>query len=330
MIFPRARRRFSPRSPVIIFVFGFGCAFLDAAEKDARVTVVVRDVKLLAEDASPRAAALNETVHEDTAVRTGDESRSELTFVDLTITRLGANTVFSFNKAGRDVRLNSGAILVRVPKNSGGATIQTNACSVAITGTTLVLEGNRAGRNRLYLLEGGARMALKKRPNDWRNVAPGQVLDVPAGATELPEAKNFDVDRFMRTNPLITDFPPLPSRGLIAASNPDERVYASQPVGGGPSRPAPPFVRPPPHGPPGGRGNPVGNNPPNPGNPPGPGGKGGVKAPKKPAPPNVAGAQPVIGKAVPQQPGAVAGQGQNANAKPAPLRRKRKVPPPQP
>jgi hypothetical protein len=280
---------------------------LFAAEKEARVTVLVHDVKLLPEDAQARAATLNETVHEDTAVRTGTDSRSELTFVDLTITRLGSNTVFSFNKAGRSVRLNGGAMLLHVPKNSGGASLKTEACSVAISGTTVVLEATRSGRNKLYVLEGNARMALNKRPNDWSRVGPAQMLDVPAGADSLPAVQNFDVDRFMQSNSLITDFPELPSRNLIAASagNPNERVYESQPVAGGPAPPAPPFIRPP-RFPPGGSGG---------GNAlkgeSGSSGKGGVKAPKKPKSPNVKG----------QTTGGTANQ-----ATPSPSPRKRKTP----
>lgn len=72
-----------------------------AVEAGARVTQIVREVKLLPGDAAARAAALNDRVSDGTAVRTGDSSRSELTFTDLTITRVGSNSIFSFNKAGR-------------------------------------------------------------------------------------------------------------------------------------------------------------------------------------------------------------------------------------
>jgi FecR protein. len=109
-----------------------------ASSKEARVTQIVREVKLLPADAAAREAALNEKVSENTSVRTGGESRSELTFPDLTITRLGANTVFSFNKSGRTANVDSGSILLRVPKDSGGGTIRSSAVTVAITGTTVI------------------------------------------------------------------------------------------------------------------------------------------------------------------------------------------------
>ena len=122
--------------------FIFSCLILVATSvyseqlKEAKVTQVVQDVKLLPQQAAPRPAAVNDPVREGTAVRTGTQSRSELTFNDLTITRLGANTIFSFNEGTRTMNLSGGAILFQVPKGSGGATIKTAAVTAAITGTT--------------------------------------------------------------------------------------------------------------------------------------------------------------------------------------------------
>ena len=74
--------------------------------------------------------------------------------------------------------------------------------TVAITGTTVIFEGSRGGRNKLYNLEGSSRVALKKKPSDWRKVLAGQMLDVPPGATTLPMPVNFDINQLMRTHPL--------------------------------------------------------------------------------------------------------------------------------
>jgi len=213
---------------------------LSAAAKEARVTQIIRDVKLLPSEAEARPAVMNDRVQEDTAVRTGDKSRSELTFADLTINRLGANSVFSFNKGGRSLDLSGGSVLLRAPKDSSGGSIRTPAVSVAVTGTTIILETARGGRSKLLVLEGGARLALVKYPAQNRRVEAGQMLDVPAGATTLPMPVNIDLDQVMNSHPLIVGFPPLPSRNLIfaaaekqRAADPDgERVYQGQPVAG--------------------------------------------------------------------------------------------------
>ena len=189
-----------------------------AAANEARVTQVVREVKLLPSKADERPAAVNDKVSEDTGVKTGGGSRSELTFPDLTITRLGSNTIFSFSKAGRTAKVDSGSILLRVPKDSGGGTIKNNAVTVAVTGTTVIFEGSRGTKSKLINLEGRARVSLTSKPGDPRNVLPGQMLDVPAGATTLPMPVNIDLNDVMRNHPLITDFKPLPSRPLIMAA----------------------------------------------------------------------------------------------------------------
>src|SRR5205807_1723234 len=83
---------------VFLFVALVICATrLPAAElKEARVTAVVKDVKLLPTGVAARPAAVSDEVRDGTAVRTGVESRSELKFTDQTIARLGANTIFTF------------------------------------------------------------------------------------------------------------------------------------------------------------------------------------------------------------------------------------------
>ena len=196
-----------------------GHAIAADSKKEARVTQIVRDVNILPADASARPAVVNDRVADDTGVRTGGESRSELTFADLTITRLGANTIFSFNKAGRNAQVDSGSILLRVPKDSGGGRIRTSAVTVAVTGTTVIMETARGGRNKLIVLEGGARLSLVKYPKQFQNLRAAQMVDVPPGATTVPLPVNVDLNDLMRTHPLITDFPPLPSRDLIIAAS---------------------------------------------------------------------------------------------------------------
>jgi hypothetical protein len=189
-----------------------------AASKEARVTQVIREVKLLPSEAAERPAAINDKVSEDTGVKTGGDSRSELTFPDLTITRLGSNTIFSFSKSGRTAKVDSGSILLRVPKDSGGGTIKNNAVTVAVTGTTVIFEGSGGTKSKLITLEGRARLSLTSRPNEFRNVLAGQMLDVPSGATTLPMPVNIDLNDLMRKHPLITGFKPLPSQPLILAA----------------------------------------------------------------------------------------------------------------
>ena len=102
--------------------------------KEAKVTQVVQDVKLLPSNASARPAAVNDNVRQGTAVETGVQSRSELTFKDKTITRLGERTIFSVGEGARTIDLGSGQFLLYVPKKAGGANVKMGPVTAAITG----------------------------------------------------------------------------------------------------------------------------------------------------------------------------------------------------
>src|SRR5947207_12597058 len=128
--------------------------------KEARVTQIVRDVKLLPNAAPARPAVVNDPVRDGTAVRTGMESRTELMFSDASLARLGANTIFSFTAGTRNLELTDGAMLLRVPKNAGGAKINTAAVTAAITGTTVMLEFHKNSYVKFIVLEGTGPIVL--------------------------------------------------------------------------------------------------------------------------------------------------------------------------
>ena len=102
--------------------------------KEAKVTQVIQDVQVLPSNASPRPAAVNDNVRQGTAVQTGVRSRSELTFKDQTITRLGENTIFSVGEGARTIDLGSGQFLLWVPKKSSGTKVKMGTVTAAITG----------------------------------------------------------------------------------------------------------------------------------------------------------------------------------------------------
>ncbi|MFZ0917987.1 MAG: FecR domain-containing protein, partial [Candidatus Udaeobacter sp.] len=186
--------------------------------EEARVTQVVNDVKLLLQQAAPRAAVVSDLVRKGAAVRTGTQSRSELTFADLTITRLGANTIFSFNEGTREMNLIDGAILFQVPKGSGGATIRTVGVTAAITGTTGIGEFHPATAKRpqpfskWLCLEGTFHLYL---PNGQSvEVGPGKM--VTTDGKSFSKVLTFDIAKLTSTSLFFTGFDqPLASMNLI-------------------------------------------------------------------------------------------------------------------
>ena len=210
---------------VSLAAFSLGVAAPPAAAevlKEARVSQVIKDVQLLRAQGGTKAATISDQIRQGTAVRTGTDSRAELTFTDLTIARLGANTIFSFDEGTRSVDLAGGAILLRVPKDSGGAKVKTAAVTAAITGTTVIVEYHKDAYAKFLTLEGTMRVYLKGTMGESVLVGPGQMLIVKPNATTLPDPVDFDLERLLRTSLLITDFPPLGSQTLLASASKEQ------------------------------------------------------------------------------------------------------------
>ena len=170
-----------------------------AQKREAHVTQIIKDVRLLPAQGAPRPAVVNDNVRSGTAVRTGVESRTELTFTDQTLARLGANTIFSFNEGTRNLDLSRGALLLSVPQGSGGTQISTAVVTAAITGGTGLLDYTPGSYIKFIVLEGIGRMFLKGHLGESVLVYPGQMLIVKPNAKSLPDPVNVDLQRLVKT-----------------------------------------------------------------------------------------------------------------------------------
>jgi hypothetical protein len=188
---------------------------LAAEHKEARVTQKVNDVRVLAANTASRPAAVNENVHQGNAVRTGTESRAELMFVDQTIARLGANTVFNVGTESRTYDLDAGVILVYAPKTVGSVKIIAAGATAGISGGTAMFEFHRDSLSKFIILEGEGTFAIKGNAVGPCRLHAGQMIVIPPHPTRCPEIYNIDLGKLIKTAKLITKFPPLPSLGLI-------------------------------------------------------------------------------------------------------------------
>jgi hypothetical protein len=181
--------------------------------KEAKVTQVVQDVKVLPSGAAARRATVNETVHKGSAVQTGVQSRSELTFQDKSITRLGEKTIFTVGKGARTMDLGSGQFLLYVPKNSGGAKVKMGSVTAAITGTTVLGNVQPNGIVEFTVLEGTANVRLDSVGQCLR-IQAGQKVTYDPITGRLGNPVDVDIQRQLKS-PLVTDFGKLPSAALI-------------------------------------------------------------------------------------------------------------------
>ena len=169
-----------------------------------------------------RPAAQGAVIHDENVVRTGTESRAELEFADLTLARLGSNSIFSFDAKARTMSFKQGAVLFSKPTNSGAIQIQAGAISGAITGSTgfistVPMEGiGKAGHLRsngkgtttiVGMLEGKIHGGSRWTDSAGREhttpfqLGPGEML--VARLDGAPRFAQFDIPRFVKSSPLI-------------------------------------------------------------------------------------------------------------------------------
>jgi hypothetical protein len=203
---------------------------LAAEKKEARITQVMREVRVLRSGAGSRPASVNEVLIQGTGVRTGAESRAELTFLDLSLTRLGANTLFSFENGGRDLNLTSGAVLVCVPPQSGSVRISTPAVSAGISGGIAMVETHKASWIKIIVIEGQCVVTLKS-SGKTLTLHAGQMIALPAGTKQFTEVENIDL-RKLTDNSLLIHFAKLPQWVWDFIEAEIDKQQSSPPTGG--------------------------------------------------------------------------------------------------
>jgi len=176
-----------------------------AALKKAQFTRVVNDVKVLPEQQQPQAAKVGDVLVGRSSVTTGAQSRAELRFEDNSITRLGANSVFSFEQGSRNVDLKQGVMLLQVPKQLGGARVRTAAVTAAVTGTTVMVEYQANGYIKLIVLEGEANLYRNDAPSVFRTIMAGDMMIMKPDSMTIPEPVQVDLSRLKKSSKLTND-----------------------------------------------------------------------------------------------------------------------------
>jgi hypothetical protein len=181
----------------------------------------------------PHPAPQGAVIRDENVVRTGTESRAELEFTDLTLARMGSNSIFSFDAKARTMNFTRGAILFSKPKNSGPIQLKSGAVAGAITGSTGFIStvpikgaGKTAGSNGkgttivVGMLEGKIHGGSHWTDSAGREhttpfqLGPGELLVAQPGLA--PRMAQFDLPRFVKSSPLIKGFKaPLPNAAEV-------------------------------------------------------------------------------------------------------------------
>ena len=190
----------------------------------AEVTKVINRVSVIDPAKGTHPAVLRDVIKDNLALQTGARSRSELLFQDNTLTRIGAETFFSFKTGTRDLTLEKGSMLLQVPKGLGGATIHTAAVTAAITGTTIMMEYSPGQYLKVLVLEGSLRLSRNGSFGDSLVLHPGKMVIMRPDAKKIPDPIDIDLAEIVRTSTLV-NFPGskvLPSMPLIQAAITDQ------------------------------------------------------------------------------------------------------------
>src|ERR1700687_4701166 len=209
-----------------LLVIATGCFFLAHSSgagplSSAEVTKIINRVSVIDPAKGGPPAVMREVIKDDLGLQAGARSRSELLFQDNTLTRLGAETFFSFKTGTRDMRLEKGSMLLQVPKGLGGAQIHTAAVTAAITGTTIMMEYIPGRYIKVLVLEGSLRLSRNGRFGDSVLLRPGKMVIMRPDAKKIPDPIDVDLEKIVKTSTLV-NFPdqkaPLPSMPLIQAA----------------------------------------------------------------------------------------------------------------
>jgi hypothetical protein len=164
---------------------------------------IINEVAVVSTSGSATPAAVDQTINAPDRVRTGPQSRAELIAPDQTITRVGANTIFSFADNGRTLNLEQGNVLFHAPKGLGGGVIKSGAASAAVLGTTLIVSATADGGFKVILLEGTGRVVMPD--GTAATLKAGQLVFVLPGG-KLSPVLTINLGRLVGGSQLVNGF----------------------------------------------------------------------------------------------------------------------------
>ena len=198
----------------VLFLFVGHLATLRAEPfNQAEVTKAINLVSLLPQDTR---AVPGDLVKGNTALQTGGNSRAELQFPDLTITRVGSNALFRFIAGTREIVLDGGNMLFSSPEGAGGGKVQAGAITAAVTGSDFLI--SNAGRVKVICLSHKVLVYFTANPKIRAVLLPGQMLHVAPGDKKMPPVVTINLETLLATSKLgeAGGFGPFPNQTILA------------------------------------------------------------------------------------------------------------------
>jgi hypothetical protein len=169
---------------------GVRAATAPASLQNLKVIEAVNSVEITDESTRKKhSAKVDETFHFGSVLATGAKSRAELNAPDGTVTRVGANSLFSINEQKREINLQKGTLLFHSPTGKGGGTIKSPGATAGVVGTSIIVSATSDGGFKLLVLEGSAKATLPGGKSI--SIGAGQLTFIQRGSMGFGPVVNF-------------------------------------------------------------------------------------------------------------------------------------------
>lgn len=188
----------------LAFLAASAAPLFSADPAETRITYAVREVRCARPATASQAAAPREVIADCTTLRTGARSRSEVTFADGTVSRLGAESELDVENGARDLRLHHGTLVLDIPQLHHTARVRIGGLTASGSAATALISHAPGDSVKVLVLAGALRLTVAGWIGDSITLAPGRMLIAKPDVRTLPEPVDVDVATLVKTSSLIT------------------------------------------------------------------------------------------------------------------------------
>jgi len=162
------------------------------------------------------AAILNDKVESNTQVGTGAQSMCELSLDDKSITRIGANAVFTFVEQERLVKCDKGTFLVSKDPETETMTITTGSVTAAVNGSTVMFDVT-GDATHVAVAETTTGVVVTDKNGKSMTLQSGEGISATPTGMASAAPRSVDVKDLTSSSPLFTEagLAPLANDALI-------------------------------------------------------------------------------------------------------------------
>lgn len=161
-------------------------------------------------------AVLNDKIESDAQVGTGEQSMVELSLDDKSITRIGANALFSFVKQERLVKCDKGTFLVSKDPETETITVTTGSVTAAVNGSTVMFDV-KDDATHIAVAETTTGVVVTDKNGKSMTLQSGEGISATPNGMTSSTPRSVDVKDLTSSSPLFTEkgLAPLANDALI-------------------------------------------------------------------------------------------------------------------